>query len=115
MKRFIVFLVTLLVAPAVASAQEEEMSQAQIQRIIDREILTENVKEVSRPIKDHVDYMVNNYQRADMRKIILNMEESEQKIAKQQRRGYVPYDRRINMKNPNDIQRFLHKRVNTIY
>lgn len=115
MKKFIVFIMALLVAPAIASAQEEEMSQAQVQRIIDREFLTENVKQVSEPIRSHVDYMVNNYQRADMRKIILNMEESEQKIAKQQRRGYVPYDRRINMKNPNDIQRFLHKRVNTIY
>lgn len=115
MKKFIVFLVALLVTPVIASAQEDEMSPAQIQRIIDREILTDNVKNVSEPIKNHVDYMVNNYQRADMRKIIVNMEESEQKISKQQRRSYVPYDRRINMRDPDDVQRFLRKRVNTIY
>ncbi len=115
MKKFIVCLAALLLPSFAASAQEQDMTPAQIQRIIDREILTEEVKTVSAPIKQHIDYMVNNYQEADMRKIIINMEESEQKIAKQERRRYIPYDRRINIKDADSVQRFLRKRVNTIY
>lgn len=115
MKKFMMFLGIGILLPWVACAQYEDLTPLQIQHIIDSDIMTDQVKEISAPLKNHIDYVVSNYPEGKLRKIIVNMEETEQKIAKQQGRQYIPYDRRINVKNPNQVQRFLRKRVNAVY
>ncbi len=115
MKKLIMSIATIAMIPFAASAQYDEMTPFQIQSIIDKEILTEQVKSVSAPMKQHMDYVVNNYQEADLKKIIINMEENERAISKYLGEEYKPYDRKIDIKNKAQVERFLRNRVNAIY
>ncbi len=115
MKKFAIFMLAFVITPFAVRAQYDDMTPWQIQNIIDTQIITPDVKEVSAPVKRHMDYALNNYQEANLKRIIINMEENENKVAKRLGKQYKPYDRQINIKDKTQVDRFLRNRVNAIY
>ncbi len=117
------FLIALLIglaiySPAFAQLEgiiPEEVSPMQAQRIINEEFLTEEVVKTTAPLKRHVDYIAKNYEERPLREMIKNAEEIERKVARKLDDEYVPYDRRIDVKKPEQVKRFFRKRINVIY
>ncbi|MBP3546590.1 MAG: hypothetical protein J6K16_05620 [Alphaproteobacteria bacterium] len=117
------FLTALLIGLAISpsafaqieGAVPEEISPAQAQRIINEDFLTEEVVKTTAPLKKHIDYIAKNYEERPLRELIKNAEEIERKVAKKLEEDYVPYDRRIDVKNPEQVKRFFRKRISVIY
>ena len=112
MFRFLLICSCLLVA---STANAVEIDPVQAQRLIDTEFLTPEVVENTKTLKHSIDYMAENYSENDLHKIILYREEAARKIAKKLDKQYVPYDRRIDVKKPDDVKRYFRSRVDTIY
>lgn len=85
------------------------------QAAINEKFLTDDVVAASSSLKKHVDYIAENYEEADLRRMIRNTEEIERKIPQRGDRTYKPYDRRINTKNTEDVKRFFRQRIDAIY
>ena len=117
------FLTALLIGLAIspsAFAQlggviPDDMSSAQAQRIINEDFLTKEVVETTAPLKKHIDYIAENYEERPLKELIKNAEEIERKVAKKLDEDYVQYDKRINVKNPEQVKRFFRKRISVIY
>ena len=112
-------LIGLAISPSAFAQLEgvipEDISPVQAQRIINEEFLTEEVAKTTAPLKKHVDYIAENYEERPLKELIKNAEEIERKVARKLDEDYVPYDRKINVKNPEQVKRFFRKRINVIY
>ena len=114
MIRFLLFFVCALFSQSVF-AKENTISPEKAQKIINSEFLTPKVVKNTGGLKSDIDYITNNYSEGDLHKLILSREELERKVAKQLGETYVPYDRKVNVKNPSDIKRYFRARSNVIY
>lgn len=115
MKNLLIALAVCIVIPHSAFAQTKEMSPAEAQMAINEKFLTDDVVKASSTLKQHVDYIADNYKEAELRNIIRNTEEIERKTAKRLGKAYAPYDRRIDVKKPQEVKRYFRKRLNAIY
>lgn len=115
MKNLLITLAACAVISHSAYAQTKEISPAEAQMIINEEFLTDDVVKASSALKQHIDYIADNYQEAELRGIIRNTEEIERKTAKRLHRSYIPYDRRINVKKQQEVKRYFRKRLDAIY
>ncbi len=115
MKNLLIALAVCLAMSHSAYAQTKEMSPAEAQMAINEKFLTDDVVKASSALKQHVDYIADNYKEDELRNIIRNTEEIERKTAKRLGHTYTPYDRRINVKKPQEVKRYFRKRLDAIY
>lgn len=115
MKNLLTALIVCMAISHSVFAQNKEMTPIEAQQLINEKFLTDDVVTVSASLKQHVDYIADNYEEGELRDIIRNAEEVERKIAKRLERTYEPYDRRINVKRPQDVKRYFRKRLDAIY
>lgn len=112
-------LISLAISPSAFAQLEgvipEDISPVQAKKIINEEFLTEEVVKTTAPLKKHVNYIAENYEERPLKELIKNAEEIERKVARKLEEDYVPYDRKINVKNPEQVKRFFRKRINVIY
>ncbi|MBQ8677335.1 MAG: hypothetical protein IJ529_02560 [Alphaproteobacteria bacterium] len=98
-----------------AAAQTSKMTPEEILAVVNRDFLTEDTIKATDSLRSQVNYVAENYEEAQLKRIIRNMEEMERKASRESETLYVPYDRRINVKKPDDVKRFFRKRIKTIY
>ena len=91
------------------------MSPCGRQRATIDKTLTEEVVEAARPLNSKLDYIAATYDAGDLRALIKNYEKTNKKIAARQGKTYVPYDRKINVEDPQKVKRYFHKRVDIIF
>lgn len=115
MKNLLIVLAVGIAISHSAFAQNKEMTPAEAQQAINEKFLTDDVVKASSALKQHVDYIAVNYEESQLRDIIRNTEEVERKTAKRLGRVYQPYDRRINVKKPQEVKRYFRKRIDAIY
>ncbi len=97
------------------SAQLPEMTPAEAQEVINEKFLTEETVKITTPLKRHTDYVAENYSPAELKGLIRNAEEIERKSAARLEQDYVPYDRQIDVKKPQQVKRYFRSRLKTIY
>ena len=115
MKRFWLLFACCLFASDSVYAQSSEMTPELAQKIINTEFLPPQAAENTKTLKQSVDYVAENDSEASLRKIILYREEAERKIADKLNKKYVPYDRRIDVKKPEQVKRYFRSRLDAIY
>lgn len=98
-----------------AFAVSSDMSPEQAQEAINKRFLTTETVEITKGLKKQTDYVAENYQEGELRRLILNMEKLARKTARKNNNEYIPYDRRIDVKNPQQVKRFFRNRINAIY
>ena len=108
-------LLCMLVASGSAFAKYERLTPEQAQKIIDTRFLTPEQVKATAGLKTQIDYMAENYREAELRRVILNMEKLNREMAKRNNREYVPYNQRIDLKNPDQVKRFFRSRIDTIF
>ncbi len=116
MKHILLIIVAVCFGSVSAKAQygETPSPQAAAQTTIDK-VLTEDVVEAARPLNKKIDYIATTYDSGDLRALIKNYEKTNKKIAARQGKAYIPYDRKINVNDPQKVKRYFHKRVDIIF
>ena len=116
MKRILLIVAVVCFGSISAEAQygNESMRPAAARATIDK-TLTEEVVEAARPLNSKLDYIAATYDAGDLRALIKNYEKTNKKIAARQGKTYVPYDRKINVEDPQKVKRCFHKRVDIIF
>lgn len=116
MKRILsVFAVFLLAAGAVQAQVDEVMMRPTVARATIKETLTEDVIEAARPLNGKIDYIASTYDEGDLKALIKNYEMTNRKTARRQKKAYVPYNRKIDVNDPQKVKRYFHKRVDIIF
>lgn len=115
MKRILLIVAVVCFGSISAEAQygNESMRPAAARATIDK-TLTEEVVEAARPLNSKLDYIAATYDAGDLRALIKTTK-NQQKIAARQGKTYVPYDRKINVEDPQKVKRYFHKRVDIIF
>ena len=116
MKRILLIVAVVCFGSISAEAQygNKSMRPAAARATIDK-TLTEEVVEAARPLNSKLDYIAATYDAGDLRALIKNYEKTNKKIAARQGKTYVPYDRKINVEDPQKVKRYFHKRVDIIF
>lgn len=99
---------------AQAQYAQEKMSTAKAHATIEK-ALTEDVKNASKALNTKIDYIATNYDDGELRALIKNYEKTNRKLAARKGIPYVPYDRRIDVQNPQKVKRYFRKRVDIIF
>lgn len=101
-------------SPVWAQTAENDISAEEAKRQL-KEILTEDVVKAAEPLNKKIDYIARNYDENDLKLMIRNMEKTDREAAKMQGKDYIPYDRRIDVNDPEQVKRFLRKRIDIIF
>lgn len=94
------------------TAAEDELA-ADMQRL--HELRDEDTVKAAVPLNRKIDYIAGNYDENDLKLLIKNFEKTNRGTAQKQGKEYVPYDRRIDVNNPEEVKRFLRRRVDIIF
>lgn len=104
----------LITSTAQAQYTQEKMSPAKAKATVAK-ALTEDVTNASKTLNAKIDYIATNYDDAELRALIRNYEKTNRKLAAREGKPYVPYDRRIDVQNPQKVKRYFRKRVDIIF
>ncbi len=96
------------------SVEQDEMTPEQAQSVIEK-TLTEDVKNASEQLNTKVDYIATRYDDNELKALIKNYEKINRKMAARQKEPYIPYDRKIDVNNPDKVKRYLRKRIDIIF
>ncbi len=112
----ILFIAACLAFPAAAQTADtqKEMTVTEAQAQL-QDILNESLVEAAEPLNKKVDYIASSYDDGELRALIKNYEKTNRKIAARQGKKYVPYDRKIDVSDPQKVKRYLRKRIDIIF
>jgi len=96
------------------SEMEKEMTPEEIQQQLD-ELFPEEDRKAAEPLNKKIDFIAKNYDKNDLKLIIRNFEKVNRETAKRQEKDYIPYDRRIDVNAPDQVKRFLRRRIDIIF
>lgn len=91
----------------------EDEAAADMQKL--QELRDEDTVKAAVPLNRKIDYIAGNYDENDLKLLIKNFEKTNRGTAQKQGKEYVPYDRRIDVNNPEEVKRFLRHRVDIIF
>lgn len=118
MNKALIILYILCFACFASTAQaqyaQEKMSPAKARATIDK-TLTEDVENASKSLNNKIDFIAANYEDWELRALIKNYEKTNRKLAARKGEAYIPYDRRIDVQNPQKVKRYFRKRVDIIF
>lgn len=114
----LLFAITLslfvLASPARAEMSDEQIELEKARNTI-KVLVTDDVVRSSQPLNNNIDYIAGNYSEDELKSLIRNYEKITRKVAIKQGKEYVPYDRRIDVKNPEEVKRYLKRRSDIIF
>ena len=111
----VLILILALIIGIVDAHAQTEMTPEEAQRILREDFLTDDVVNATRPVNESLDFMARNYSEKELRNVIRNYELLERKRAAREEREYLPYDRKIDIKNPDEVKRYFKKRTNVVF
>lgn len=115
MKYLLFIIAALCLGSGTAAAQYGgNMSRTAAEREI-QEILTDDITAAAKPLNNKLDYIATAYDEGELKDLIRNYEKTNRKIAARLGKDYVPYDRRIDVSDPQKVKRYFHKRIDIIF
>lgn len=117
MMRMLVVLSAFCFSVSVAQAQYNSDANADLAaaRATVKEIRTKDVTTAAKPLNNKIDYIAGAYDAGELRALIKNYEKTNKKIAARQGKAYIPYDRKIDVNNPQKVKRYFRNRVDIVF
>ncbi len=117
MMRMLVVLSVFCFGISAAEAQYNPDANAELAaaRTAVKEIRTKDVVTAAKPLNNKIDYIAGRYDAGELRALIKNYEKTNKKIAARQGKAYLPYDRKIDVNNPQKVKRYFRNRVDIVF
>ena len=115
MKYLLFIIAAFCLGSETAAAQYNgTMSKRAAEREIQK-ILTDDITTAAKPLNNKLDYITTAYDEGELKDLIRNYEKTNRKVAAKLGKDYVPYDRRIDVSDPQKVKRYFHKRIDIIF